>query len=153
MAVWQHRLLGATSTTQTKRKSKQYLSHYSCQLTDDCRGAIVALFTAGGFFGAGLAGPCADWIGRRLAIIIGALTFILGGLLQAAAQNIAFLYAGRLIGGFGVGFMIMIVPLYQAEIAHPSIRGRVTALQQFMLGIGSVTASKYTRSQARIGTS
>ncbi|KAI5287244.1 hypothetical protein KEM54_006126 [Ascosphaera aggregata] len=35
----------------------------------------------------------------------------------------------------------MVVPLYQAELAHPSIRGRVTALQQFMLGIGSLFAS------------
>ena len=35
----------------------------------------------------------------------------------------------------------MIVPLYQAELAHPSIRGRVTSLQQFMLGIGAFVAS------------
>lgn len=35
---------------------------------------------------------------------------------------------------------MMIIPIYQGEIAHPSIRGRVTALQQFMLGIGSFVA-------------
>jgi sugar porter (SP) family MFS transporter len=35
----------------------------------------------------------------------------------------------------------MIVPLYQAELAHPSIRGRITALQQFMLGVGALCAS------------
>ena len=35
----------------------------------------------------------------------------------------------------------MVIPLYQAELAHPSIRGRVTALQQFMLGIGALVAS------------
>jgi len=40
-----------------------------------------------------------------------------------------------------VGFLVMIVPLYQAELAHPSIRGRVTSLQQFMLGIGALIAS------------
>lgn len=34
----------------------------------------------------------------------------------------------------------MIVPMYQAELAHPNIRGRVTALQQFMLGIGALIA-------------
>jgi hypothetical protein len=38
-------------------------------------------------------------------------------------------------------FLVMIIPLYQAELAHPSIRGRVTALQQFMLGIGALVAS------------
>lgn len=35
----------------------------------------------------------------------------------------------------------MVIPLYQAEICHPKIRGRVTALQQFMLGVGSLCAS------------
>lgn len=45
------------------------------------------------------------------------------------------------IAGIGVGFLVMIVPLYQAELAHPDIRGRVTALQQFMLGVGALVAS------------
>lgn len=35
----------------------------------------------------------------------------------------------------------MIIPLYQAEICHPDIRGRVTSLQQFMLGVGSLCAA------------
>jgi MFS family permease len=35
----------------------------------------------------------------------------------------------------------MVIPLYQAEICHPKIRGRVTALQQFMLGVGALCAS------------
>lgn len=35
----------------------------------------------------------------------------------------------------------MIIPLYQAELCHPSIRGRVTALQQFMLGVGALSAA------------
>lgn len=74
--------------------------------------------------------------------MIGAIIFCLGGALQAAGQNLHFFYAGRAIAGFGVGFLVMIVPMYQAEISHPSIRGRVTGLQQFMLGIGAVFASK-----------
>ncbi|KAL1601382.1 hypothetical protein SLS60_006294 [Paraconiothyrium brasiliense] len=107
-------------------------------------GAVVSLFTGGGFFGAMAAGPAADRVGRRIAIVIGAIAFIIGGVLQAVAQNISFLYAGRAVAGFGVGFLVMIVPLYQAEISHPSIRGRVTGLQQFMLGIGAVTATWLT---------
>lgn len=31
--------------------------------------------------------------------------------------------------------------VYQGELAHPDIRGRVTALQQFMLGIGALAAA------------
>lgn len=113
------------------------------QYTYHISGAVVSLFTGGGFFGAFLAGPCADWLGRRIAIIVGAIIFILGGVLQAIAKGLPYLYSGRAIAGFGVGYLVMIVPLYQAEIAHPSIRGRITALQQLMLGIGAVTASEY----------
>ena len=38
----------------------------------------------------------------------------------------------------------MIVPLYQAELSHPSIRGRITSLQQFMLGVGALVAAWVT---------
>ncbi|KAF4547862.1 Sugar (and other) transporter-like protein 59 [Elsinoe fawcettii] len=100
-------------------------------------GAVVSLFTGGAFFGAFFAGPLGDLLGRRLTILIGALIFVLGGILQATGQNLGYLYGGRAVAGLGTGCLVMIIPLYQAEIAHPSIRGRITALQQLMLGIGA----------------
>jgi MFS family permease len=123
-------------------------------------GAVVSVFTGGAFFGAMFAGPAGDYIGRKKTIMLGALVrlgslcqqgcvywpahsqiFIVGGSLQTAAQTLDYLYAGRAIAGLGVGFLVMIIPLYQAELAHPSIRGAVTALQQFMLGIGALVAT------------
>ncbi|KAL8400563.1 hypothetical protein RB594_000816 [Gaeumannomyces avenae] len=109
-------------------------------------GVVVSLFTGGAFFGAAFAGPTGDWFGRRMTILIGAVIFLLGGALQTAAQSIKYLWAGRCISGLGVGFLVMIIryyqplPIYQGEIAHRDIRGRVTALQQFMLGIGALVA-------------
>jgi len=104
-------------------------------------GAVVSVFTGGAFFGAMFAGPAGDYLGRKKTIMLGALIFIVGGALQTAAQSLDFMYAGRAIAGLGVGFLVMIIPLYQAELAHPSIRGAVTALQQFMLGIGALVAT------------
>ncbi|KAF1838931.1 general substrate transporter [Decorospora gaudefroyi] len=104
-------------------------------------GAVVSVFTGGAFFGAAFAGPTGDWLGRRLTIMTGALIFILGGALQTGAQTLGYMYAGRVFAGVGVGFLVMIVPLYQSELAHPSIRGRITALVQFMLGIGALAAA------------
>jgi MFS family permease len=97
-------------------------------------GAVVSVFTGGAFFGAAIAGFLGDKLGRRWTILIGAVVFCLGGALQTGAMSLAYLYSGR-------GILCMIIPLYQAELAHPSIRGRVTALQQFMLGIGALIAS------------
>ncbi|KAN0099283.1 general substrate transporter [Hyaloscypha variabilis] len=104
-------------------------------------GMVVSLFTAGAFTGAGLAGPPGDLLGRRGTILIGAVVFCVGGIVQTSAQNMSGLYAGRFFAGMGCGFLTMMIPLYQSELAHPSIRGRVTALQQFMLGIGALLAS------------
>ncbi|KUJ22195.1 general substrate transporter [Mollisia scopiformis] len=91
-------------------------------------GAVVSVFTGGAFFGAALAGPMGDWFGRRLTIMTGALIFCVGGSLQTAAQNLGYLYAGRAIAGL-------------AEIAHSSIRGRITGLQQFVLAVGALVAT------------
>lgn len=103
-------------------------------------GIVVSFFTGGAFCGAGLAGPAGDRLGRRWTIVIGSIVYLLGGALQTGAANLNMLWAGRWLAGVGVGFLVMIIPLYQSEIAHPSIRGTITSLQQFMLGIGAFVA-------------
>lgn len=70
----------------------------------------MSVFTGGAFVGAGLAGLTGDWIGRKRTILLGAIIFLLGGGLQTGAQNISYLYAGRVFAGLGVGFLTMIVP-------------------------------------------
>lgn len=89
---------------------------------------MVALFTGGAFFGAWWASPTTEYLGRRWTINIGSVIFIVGGALQTAAPKISYLMAGRFLAGLGVGFLTMIIPLYQAEIAHPSIRGAYNQL-------------------------
>ncbi|KAL2187909.1 general substrate transporter [Thermothelomyces heterothallicus CBS 203.75] len=119
--------------------SQSFKSRFSP--SDNEEAAVVSVFTGGAFFGAMAAGPMGDKLGRRWTILCGALVFCLGGALQTGAQTLSYLYAGRSIAGLGVGVLCMIVPMYQAELAHPSIRGRITALQQFMLGIGALAAA------------
>ncbi|KAI0370481.1 general substrate transporter [Pilatotrama ljubarskyi] len=105
------------------------------------QGLIVGCLLLGAFASNIYVGSLADYVGRRKAILAGCLVFLLGGSIQAAAQNIHYMYGGRFLAGMGIGMLAMLAPLYQAEIAHPSIRGRLTTLQQFMLGIGALIAS------------
>ena len=99
------------------------------------------MFTAGAFAGAFMGGPAGDYLGRRWTIFSGCIVFFLGGGLQTGSPNLESLWAGRFFAGVGVGLLVMVNPLYQAELSHPSIRGTVTALQQFMLGIGALVAT------------
>jgi MFS family permease len=65
------------------------------QATTPEKGAVVSVFTGGAFIGAALAGPSGDFLGRKKTILLGAVIFILGGALQAGAQALSYLYAGR----------------------------------------------------------
>lgn len=91
-------------------------------------GSTNGLFQAGGFFGALLIGPAADFFSRRGAIAISAGFLVIGGALQAASQNIAMFIIFRLVTGFGVGMTVGAVPLYQSEVSPPKSRGLLVGL-------------------------
>ncbi|TKY90292.1 hypothetical protein EX895_000290 [Sporisorium graminicola] len=109
--------------------------------SSDYVGFIVSSMLLGALVGCIPASLIADAFSRRFAIMVGAIVFIVGGVLQTAAQNQAMMMAGRFFAGVGIGMLSLLAPLYQSEIAHPSIRGRLTTLQQFFLGIGVLIAS------------
>lgn len=80
-------------------------------LGDVATGLVVSMFTTGAFFGAGAGGPSGDYLGRRMTILIGGCFFMLGGALQTGAESAAYLWSGRFLAGFGVGLLVMIIPL------------------------------------------
>jgi len=102
---------------------------------------VTSILSAGTFFGAIIAGDLADFIGRRTTIILGCLIFIVGGILQTASTGLGVMVAGRLIAGFGVGFISAIVILYMSEIAPRKVRGAIVAGYQFCITIGILLAS------------
>lgn len=102
---------------------------------------ITSILSAGTFFGAIMAGDIADWIGRRTTIIIGCVVFMIGVILQTASTALGLLVAGRLIAGFGVGFVSAIIILYMSEIAPRKVRGALVSGYQFCITIGILLAS------------
>ena len=69
----------------------------------DEQGTIVAIYDVGCFTGCLIMAFIGQKLGRRMYIFIGGLLIILGGSLQAGANGTAYLYAGRIIGGVGMG--------------------------------------------------
>lgn len=56
---------------------------------------VVAILSAGTFFGALMAAPSGDQLGRRISLIIAVAIFALGVLLQTVAMALPILVAGR----------------------------------------------------------
>ncbi|KZT38111.1 general substrate transporter [Sistotremastrum suecicum HHB10207 ss-3] len=102
----------------------------------NAQGAIVASMPAGSLVGALIVGKLADRIGRKKTIIISGIIWVIGSILQCASINRGMLVVGRIISGLSVGLASATVPLYQAEISAPSIRGRLISFQQWAITWG-----------------
>jgi MFS family permease len=103
---------------------------------------MTSILSAGTFFGALIAGDIADFIGRRMTIILGCVVFCIGCVLQIASTNQEVLFVfGRLIAGGGVGFISAIIILYMSEIAPKKVRGALVSGYQFCITIGILLAN------------
>lgn len=84
--------------------------HAHLKETDYCKynDQILTLFTSSLYFAALVVTFLASYVtrkyGRRMSIICGSISFFLGGVLNAAAENVAMLIIGRILLGGGIGF-------------------------------------------------
>ena len=101
----------------------------------------TSILSCGTFFGAIIAGDVADFLGRRLTIILGCFVFTVGCIFETASTGLAVMVVGRLIAGAGVGFISAIVILYMSEIAPKKVRGALVAGYQFCITIGILLAN------------
>ncbi|HEY6632980.1 MAG TPA: sugar porter family MFS transporter [Rhizobiaceae bacterium] len=97
---------------------------------------VTSWVTLGALVGSLGGGYLADRNGRRQAVLIAGVLFILGALLQALAPDLWVLVLGRLVVGFGVGVAAVAAPLYSAELAPAAHRGRFVSAYQLAITIG-----------------
>lgn len=86
-------------------------------------------------------GWAADSWGRKRTIMFAAVWAVIAGIIQAASVHVGMLIAGRIIGGFAVGIMNMVIPVYNSEIAPTSKRGLITGLHGQFVGFGFALAN------------
>ncbi|RVW55527.1 Sugar transport protein 13 [Vitis vinifera] len=88
--------------------------------------------------------------GRKATMLIAGIFFIVGVVLNTAAQDLAMLIVGRILLGCGVGFANQAVPLFLSEIAPTRIRGGLNILFQLNVTIGILFANLVNYGTAKI---
>lgn len=103
---------------------------------------IVSILSAGTFFGALLAAPFADILGRRIGLLAAVgVVFNFGVILQTASTRQPLFIAGRFFAGLGVGLLSAMIPMYQSETAPKWIRGVIVGSYQLAITIGLLLAA------------
>ncbi|KAI6677776.1 hypothetical protein NL676_038572 [Syzygium grande] len=110
---------------------------------------ILAVYS---LLGSAMAGRTSDWIGRRYTIVLAGAIFFAGALLMGFAPNYAFLMFGRFVTGIGVGYGLMIAPVYTAEVSPASSRGFLTSFPEVFINAGILLGyiSNYAFSRLRL---
>ena len=102
---------------------------------------IVSVTIAGAAIGALMGGPLSDYLGRKPVLLLASSVFTIGALLMAVALDKWVLLAGRLVVGLGVGLAAMAVPMYIAESAPASMRGKLVVMNIMFVTGGQFVAT------------
>jgi sugar porter (SP) family MFS transporter len=109
-------------------------------LTETMLGITVAAALCGTILGAWFGGIPGDLYGRRPSLQITAVLYLLSALGCAVVFNWPSFLFIRFIGGLGIGASSVLGPMYIAEIAPPSKRGRLVGIFQFNIVFGILVA-------------
>jgi sugar porter (SP) family MFS transporter len=90
--------------------------------------------------GAVASGVLSDRFGRKRLLILAAFLFTISSIGTAAAGSFFVFLVWRIFGGIAIGLASNLSPMYIAEVAPASIRGRLVSLNQLAIVIGILAA-------------
>lgn len=112
----------------------------SFSITDRIIEFIISAILWGAVFGTLISGILSNHLGRRGAILISAVIFVLGSLACAFAPDPRILVVARFFLGIAIGVASFTAPLYLSEISPQRVRGSMISMYQLMITIGIVLA-------------
>lgn len=114
-----------------------------CELPGDigCSRALVfkAFISTAVFIGAALGAMTGGrflFMGRRVVYMINMVVFVVGIISSVTANSFSALLWARLLVGYGVGVVSVIVPVYISEMSPPEKRGSYGVFHQLFITIG-----------------
>ena len=109
-------------------------------LTTGLEGWYVGCALIGSIIGVAVAGLLSDKLGRKKTMLISAVMFSISAIGCAVCSDFVQLVVYRIIGGFGIGVVSIVSPIYISEVAIPEKRGTLVSLYQLAITIGFLLA-------------
>ncbi|XP_054799963.1 probable polyol transporter 4 isoform X1 [Prosopis cineraria] len=106
------------------------------KITEVQQEVLVGILSIISLLGSLMGGKTSDAIGRKWTIALAAAVFQTGGAVMALAPSFKVLMIGRLLAGVGIGFGVMIAPVYIAEISPAIARGSLTSFPEIFINLG-----------------
>ncbi|MQL90899.1 hypothetical protein Taro_023511, partial [Colocasia esculenta] len=97
---------------------------------------LVGCLSIVSLFGSLAGGRTSDAIGRKWTIGLAAIVFQSGAAVMTFAPSFRVLMIGRLMAGVGIGFGVVIAPVYIAEISPAIARGAFTSFPEIFINLG-----------------
>lgn len=97
---------------------------------------LVGCLSIVSIFGSLAGGRTSDAIGRKWTMGLAAIIFQAGALTMTLAPSFEILMIGRLLAGVGIGFGVMIAPVYIVEISPTAARGALTSFPEIFINLG-----------------
>lgn len=117
---------------------KLFAKNSPIPITDD-EGSWLASFSPfGDLVGAPVASFTADYFGRKNAILIAIVPYLLSWIMVYYANTLPLLLLARFLVGFADGQHLTIIPMYLGEMAESDIRGRLGNLITVMADVGTL---------------
>ena len=109
-------------------------------LTTGGEGWYVGCALIGSILGVLIAGMLSDFLGRKKTMLISALLFSISAIGCALSADFTQLVIFRIIGGFGIGIVSIVSPIYISEVSPAKLRGTMVSLYQLFITIGFLLA-------------
>ena len=109
-------------------------------LSELSKGWYVGCALIGSIIGVSLAGMMSDFLGRKKTMFISAVMFSISAIGCAVCGNFSQLVLYRIIGGFGIGVVSIVSPVYISEVSPADKRGTMVSLYQLAVTIGFLLA-------------
>ncbi|RDL39160.1 Uncharacterized protein BP5553_03500 [Venustampulla echinocandica] len=131
---------GIVASVLSQKNFKTFMYPPGTPNTTSLISAIVSMAAVGGAIGNLISGLFLEKLGRKWTLFISTFFTIVGSVLQTAANGVALMIVGRTIAGIALGMLRPTVPVYIAEIAPATQRGRLIGIFGLLISFGYVVA-------------